>query len=102
MGIVYLAGAIIAEVFGTTMMKLTAILKSKLPILGIVVGYGAAFYLLSLALMFVPLSFAYAVWSGTGTALTAMIGYFIFKEEINMQTGLGIVLLIVGIVLMRL
>lgn len=44
MGLVYLSIAIATEIFGTTMMKLTATLKSKLPILGIVVGYVAAFY----------------------------------------------------------
>lgn len=101
LGVLYLVGAIIAEVFGTSMMKLTAMLKNKLPILGIIFGYGIAFYLLSLALTQVPLSFAYAVWSGAGTALTAMIGFLVFKEKISKQTIIGIVLLIVGIVLMR-
>jgi multidrug transporter EmrE-like cation transporter len=101
-GVFYLAGAIIAEVFGTTMMKLTAILKSKMPILGIIFGYGISFYLLSLALMSIPLSFAYAVWSGVGTAFTAIIGFLVFKEKVQIRTVIGIILLIIGIVLMRL
>lgn len=101
MGILYLAGAIIAEVFGSSMMKLTATIKSKKPIFGIVIGYVLAFYLLSLALVSIPLSFAYAVWSGIGTALTAFIGFLIFKEKINMQTAIGIGLLIIGLVFMR-
>lgn len=101
MGILYLAGAIIAEVFGSSMMKLTATIKSKKPIFGIVIGYVLAFYLLSLALVSIPLSFAYAVWSGIGTALTAFIGFLIFKEKINLQTAIGIGLLIIGLVFMR-
>lgn len=102
MGYFYLAGAIISEVFGSSMLKLTATIKSKEPVLGIITGYIISFYLLSLALISIPLSFAYAVWSGLGTALTAIVGFLIFKEKINMQTIIGIFLLIIGIVLMRL
>lgn len=101
MGILYLAIAIIAEVFATTMMKLTATIKSKLPIFGIVIGYTAAFYLLSLTLISIPLSFAYAAWSGVGTALTAVVGFVIFKEKIQKEIVIGIGLLLVGIVFMR-
>src|SRR5690554_348489 len=102
MGILYLTAAIIAEVFGSSMMKLTATIKSRVPIFGIFLGYSIAFYLLSLALITLPLSFAYAVWSGVGTALTAIIGFLIFKEKVTIQTVVGIFLLIIGIVLMRL
>lgn len=51
-------------------------------------------YLLSLALVSIPLSFGYAVWSGLGTALTAIVGFLLFKEKINKQTVIGIVVLI--------
>jgi len=102
MGFLYLAGAITAEVFGSSMMKLTTIVKSKKPILMFIIGYAIAFYLLSLALFTIPLSFAYAVWSGVGTALTAIVGLLIFKEKINVQTAIGIMLIIIGLVCMRL
>ncbi len=102
MGFLYLAGAITAEVFGSSMMKLTTIVKSKKPILMFIISYAIAFYLLSLALFTIPLSFAYAVWSGVGTALTAIVGVLIFKEKINVQTAIGIMLIIIGLVFMRL
>src|SRR5690625_2772481 len=101
MGFVYLLGAIVLEVFGSSMLKLTATIKSKLPIIGIVVGYMVSFYLLSLALVSIPLSFGYAVWSGLGTALTAIVGFTLFKEKINRHTVVGILLLITGIAFMR-
>lgn len=101
MGITYLVGAIISEVFGSSMLKMTATTKNKLPIFGIIIGYGAAFYLLSFALLSIPLSFAYAVWSGVGTALTATVGFLIFKEKVQRQAIIGILLLIVGVVLMK-
>src|SRR5690625_4769179 len=101
MGIVYLVGAIFSEVFGSSMLKLTATAKSKLPIIGIIAGYIISFYFLSLALVSIPLSFGYAVWSGLGTALTAIVGFTLFKERINKQIVVGILLLIIGIILMR-
>lgn len=102
MGIIYLTGAIISEVFGSTMLKLTSMTNGKLPIIGIIIGYTISFYLLSLTLLSIPLSFAYAVWSGLGTALTAVIGFIVFKEQWNWKIVLSIGLLICGIILMRL
>jgi len=101
MGYIYLIGAIISEVFGSSMLKLTATIKSKLPMIGIIVGYLISFYLLSLALISIPLSFSYAVWSGLGTALTAVVGFILFKERVNIQTVVGIFILIIEIILMQ-
>lgn len=101
MGIFYLIGAIISEVFGSSMLKLSATIKSKLPVIGIVIGYIISFYLLSLALVTIPLSFGYAVWSGLGMALTAIVGFALFKEKIDKQTVAGILMLIIGIIFMR-
>lgn len=101
MGVLYLFGAILSEVFGSSMLKLTAMIKSRLPIFGIVAGYLVAFYLLSLSLRTIPLSFGYAVWSGVGTALTAVVGFVFFREKFQRTTVFGIVLLIIGIMLMQ-
>ncbi len=101
MGFLYLFGAIVSEVFGSSMLKLTATVQSKLPVIGIAVGYFLAFYLLSLSLLTIPLSISYALWSGLGTALTAIVGFLVFKESVNKQTVAGIALLIVGVVLMQ-
>jgi len=98
---IYLLGAILSEVFGTTMMKLTATSDNKLYIVGIAGGYILAFFLLSLSLISLPISFAYAVWSGAGTAFTAMVGFLVFKEQITKNALIGIILIIVGVVLMR-
>lgn len=98
---IYLLGSILSEVFGTTMMKLTATSDNKLYIVGIAGGFILAFFLLSLSLISLPLSFAYAVWSGAGTAFTAMVGFLVFKEQITKNALIGIILIIVGVVLMR-
>ena len=101
MGFLYLLGAIISEVFGSSMLKLTATTQNKFAIIGVVSGYFVSFYLLSLALLSVPLSVGYAIWGGVGTALTALVGVIFYREKINRQTIIGIGLLIMGIVLMQ-
>ena len=101
MGLLYLAGAVVSEVFGSSMMKVTADNYSIKAILGILAGYILAFYLLSLALLTLPLSFVYAAWSRAGTMLTAVIGFAVFKQEMNKMKITGIIILIIGLILMR-
>jgi len=101
MGFIYLCLAIVSELFGSSMLKLNATTKSRLPVLGVAFGYVTAFYLLSLALLSIPLSFAYAFWSGVGTAATALIRFLVFKEQVRIQTVMGIGLVIAGLVLMK-
>jgi multidrug resistance protein EbrB len=62
--VVYLSLAILSEVFGSTMLKLTDGFTNTLPIIGVVIGFLFSFSFLSLALKSIPLSSAYATWSG--------------------------------------
>ncbi|KKO52226.1 DMT family transporter [Paenibacillus sp. DMB20] len=98
----FLAGAIVFEVFGSTMLKLSHGFTRFVPVLGVVAGYIAAFYMLSKALQVLPLGLSYATWSGVGTILTVIIGVYLFKEKINRQGLLGIAILTIGIVLLNL
>lgn len=97
-----LAVAILSEVFGSAMLKVSDGFKKIMPTLGVVSGYVVSFYLFSLVLMAIPLSIAYAIWSGVGTALTALIGVIIYKEGFNIRKVLGLVLIIGGVALLRL
>jgi multidrug resistance protein EbrA len=94
--------AIVSEVFGSSMLKATNGFKKLVPTLGVIIGYGAAFYALSLALKTLPLGMAYAIWAGLGTALTALVGILIFKENFNLKTLFGLVLIIGGVALLNL
>lgn len=98
----FLAGAIVFEVFGSTMLKLSHGFTKFAPIIGVVLGYTVAFYMLSKALQALPLGLSYATWSGVGTVLTVIIGVFLFNEKVNRQGVLGIAILIVGIVMLNL
>ncbi|RDW16160.1 DMT family transporter [Oceanobacillus chungangensis] len=93
--------AIIAEVFGSSMLKLTEGFKKLFPSVGVIIGYAVAFYTLSLALQTLPLGLTYAIWSGVGTALTALVGIIFYKEGINLKKTIGILFIIGGVALLN-
>jgi len=93
--------AIIMEVFAATMLKLSNGFARWLPIIGVIAGYGLAFWLMAQALKFLPLGFVYATWSGVGTVLTVLAGMWLFKERMNRQAWIGMGILIAGIVLLN-
>lgn len=93
--------SILSEVFGSTMLKLSNGFKNLLPVIGIIFGYAVAFYTLSLSLKTIPLGMAYAIWSGLGTALTALIGIVLFKEGFNSKKLMGLILIIGGVILLN-
>ena len=101
-GWVLLAGAIAAEVVGTTALRASNGLSRVAPVLVVVVAYGASFALLALTLKHLPLGTTYAVWSGVGTLAIALIGRLAYDEVISATTALGIALVVVGVVVIHL
>ncbi|WP_019240998.1 MULTISPECIES: DMT family transporter [Bacillus] len=99
---VILAIAIVSEVFGSSMLKLSNGFKRLFPSIGVILGMSIAFYCLSQALKTIPLGTAYAIWSGIGTALTALVGVIVYKEVINFKKCLGLALIIGGVVVLKL
>ncbi len=100
-GMLYLTGAILTEVFGSTMLKLSQGFTQVLPSMGVLIGFGCAFTFLSLALKTIDLSSAYATWSGVGTALTALVGLVLFNETIHMKGFIGLALVICGVIVLN-
>ncbi len=98
----YLLIAILTEVVGTSLMKASQGLTKIIPTVSMFVLYGISFVFMALALKKIEVGVAYAIWSGLGTALIAMIGIAWFRESFSMPKVLGIVLIIVGVVLLNL
>lgn len=98
----FLAAAILSEIFGTSMLKSSAGFTKLYPSLATVAGFGLAFYSLSAALRSIPLGVAYAIWSGVGTAITALIGIIVWRETASPFTVLGIALIIAGVIVINL
>ena len=67
-----------------------------------VAGYVIAFYLMTIALRHFPLGTTYAIWSGIGTAATAVVSWAIFKDHLTPLTVVGIALVIAGVAVMHL
>lgn len=65
-------------------------------------GYGAAFFLLSLTLRSIPLGVAYAVWSGVGIVLIALVGWLLYGQRLDPLAIVGIALIVAGVLLVNL
>jgi small multidrug resistance pump len=94
----FLVLAIVAEVVGTTCMKLSSGFTQLLPSVAMVIFYGISLSTLTMALKKIEVSVAYAIWSGLGTALIAIIGIFGFKEPATALKIMSILLIIIGVV----
>lgn len=95
---IYLILAIIFEIVGTTLMKMSNGFSYVLPGIGMIVSYVFCFGFLTMALKTLNMSVAYAIWAGLGTALIALIGFVFFKEEVNLIKVLSLLLIILGVV----
>ena len=93
----YLMLAIVAEVAGTTSIKLSEGFTRLLPSVAIFVFYGLSLGMLSLALKEVDLSFAYALWSGIGIALIATVGILWFREPMGALKMVSLGLIVIGV-----
>lgn len=96
-----LAIAIMSEVFGTTMLKLSQGFSKPVYVLGVLVGFAVAFYCLALSLKSIPLGMAYAIWSGVGLVLTAVVGVVVFGEKVDFWGLLSIGLILAGVVMLN-
>lgn len=97
----YLSVAIVAEVIATSSLKASNGFTKLWPSLVVVVGYGAAFYFLSLTLRTIPVGVAYAVWSGLGIVLVTLIAFLIYGQTLDLAGVIGIGLIIAGVLVLN-
>jgi small multidrug resistance pump len=93
----YLAAAIVSEVAGTSALKSAEGFTRFWPSTIVVVGYASAFYFLSLTLKSIPVGIAYAIWSGVGTALIALIAWLFMGQKLDVPAAVGILLIVSGV-----
>lgn len=97
-----LALAIVCEVTGTSFLKASDGFSRLVPSVIVLVSYTSAFYFLSLALRSVPVGIAYAVWSGAGIALIALIGWLFLGQRLDATALLGMGLIAGGVAVVSL
>lgn len=93
---------IVFEVLGTTMMKLSNGFTNLAPSIGVFVCYAVSLAGITLVLRHMELSVAYAIWSGVGTALTAVIGIYVFREPATVIKIASLGLIIAGVIGLKL
>lgn len=89
-----LAGSIVFEVAGTSVMKLS---QGSWPMAGMGVMYlllGLSYFCLAKAVVKLPLGVAYAFWEGLGLLLITLISAFFLHERLDAPrlAALGMVL----------
>ena len=93
--------AIVFETVATSFLKQSEQFTKFWPSVVTVAGYAAAFYCLSLVLKHIPVGIAYAIWSGVGIVLIAVIGFTVFKQHLDWPAVLGLALIIAGVVVIN-
>ena len=93
--------AIVFATVATSFLKQSEQFTKLVPSVLTVLGYAAAFYCLSVVLKSIPVGIAYAIWSGVGIILIALIGFFVFKQHLDLAAIIGLVLIIAGVVVIN-
>ena len=98
---IYLAIAIVAEVAATSALKATEGFTKLIPSLIVFIGYGVAFYFLTLVLRTIPVGITYAIWAGLGIVLVALVGAILYKQIPDTPAIIGMGLIVAGVVVIN-
>ncbi|MGV8854423.1 MAG: DMT family transporter [Devosia sp.] len=101
-GAACLAIAIVGEVVATSFLRASNGFTELWPTVVVVVGYAITFYFFSLAMQTIPVGVAYAIWSGTGIVLIALIAYFAHGQMLDLPALLGMGLIVAGVMVINL
>ena len=89
--------AIVFEVAGTLTLKFTQGMTRLWPTVLMFAFYLASLFGLSMAVSRIPVGTAYAVWSGLGTLMVAVVGILWFKEQATVLRSVSMVLIVIGV-----
>lgn len=94
--------AVAAETIGTSALQASQQFSKLLPSVLVVIAYATSFWLLSLTLKTLPVGVVYALWSGLGIVLIAIIGYLVFGQKLDWPAVPGIAMILAGILVINL
>ncbi|MBY6153004.1 QacE family quaternary ammonium compound efflux SMR transporter [Vannielia litorea] len=98
----FLVLAIVAETIGTVALPATKGFTRLAPAAVVVVAYGVSFYFLSLTVKVMPVGVVYAIWSGLGIVLIALMGFLLYNQRLDLPAVLGLGLILSGVLVLHL
>ena len=101
MNYVYLFAAIVSEVIATSALKAAEGFSRFWPSVIVIVGYGLAFYCLSLTMRTIPIGIAYAIWSGIGIVLIALVGLLFYRQPLDAPALIGMAFILAGVLIIN-
>lgn len=90
------------EIIATSLLKLSDGFTKLVPTVSSMVLYGLSFYCVSIVYRTLPVGIVYAVWSGVGIVVTAIVAYFAFGQKIDGAGLAGIALILAGVLVINL
>ncbi|APP06950.1 MULTISPECIES: DMT family transporter [Vibrio] len=100
--LVALSIAIVCEVIATSSIPKTEQFTKLMPSTVVIIGYGIAFFLLSVTVKSMPVGLVYAIWSGAGIVLVAAVGYFLYGQKLDLAAIVGIGFILTGVMIVNL
>lgn len=98
MGYLFLALTIISETAAVIYMKLSHGFQNKLNASIAIIAYVLGFIFLTLALKYLPVGIANAIWAGASTVLVAVLGVYLFNEQLTTIQVISLILIVLGLV----
>lgn len=89
---------IIFETIAIILMKQADGTQHKAYFIGGAICYTLTFFLLSMALKYLPMGYTNAIWAGTSTFLVYMIGIWYFEEKTSWLEAFFLGCILVGII----
>ncbi len=93
--------AICLEVTGTAALQASQQFTRLGPTALMACCYAGSLFLLSVTLKAIPVGIAYAIWSGVGIVLIAIVGYFVFKQSLDLPAIIGLGLIVAGVIVVN-
>lgn len=97
MGWIYVVAAAIMEIAGVVGLKMFSRQKTLINLLLFTGGFAFSYLLLYMALDFLDMSIAYAVWMGLGTAGAVIVNMIFFGESRSRRRIISVGMIIIGV-----
>ena len=95
---IILSGAILLEIAATSLLKASEGFTRQAYGFAAIALYSVCFWLLALTLTRIPMGVAYAIWSGVGIVVIALIGVTVFRQPLGLAQWACVALIVIGAV----